>query len=481
MWESATRATVSELERKTPTCRYCVRNKRNAPGTWQGPEGWKPVAPGYVSPPMLSGILGVSGFLTDERKTVEQILWAVKAAPVADVNEWAVLVAMAEAADQDGSNSFLSVTTISRRTRLAERTVQRRIGTLEERGLLRRGDQTSARMIPADRRPVVYDLQVPYSFFRPEKSYAGADVELSVNIWRAGRGRPPLTAQDRPDLTAAPEKGQRADRGVKRRQADGVTTSHPVDQDGVTTSHPRGDYESPHGVTTSHPTLPNNPPHNPPRSAARSAATADTVETSSSSITSGNASDRDDAAAAATATSTTRASATRGTTPAAILEAAGLDTAAAGRFRAWLVTGTGATNPDGLIVTLRNTGRLPERLSQWRASEDPTQVPGPPRAGHLAWCGDCDRATRTAVARDAEGRDYVRRCPACNINASTTTAPSTAAHGPAAAASDDTARDAYEAARAARAALPAGVRRRTTTIGNVVDIATVRDAQRSAQ
>lgn len=218
------------------------------------------------------------------------------------------------------------------------------------------------------------------------------------------------------------------------------------------------------------------------RSAARSAATASPVETSSSSITSGNASDRDDDddAAAATATSTTRAGATRGT-PGTILGAAGLDAAQAVRFRAWLMRATNATNPDGLIVTLNNTGRLPERLSQWRASEDPSQVPGPPRAGHLAWCGDCDRATRTAVARDAEGRDYVRRCPACNINASTTTAPSTAAHGPAAAASDDTARDAYEAARAARAALPAGVRRRTTTIGNVVDIATVRDAQRSAQ
>jgi hypothetical protein len=203
------------------------------------------------------------------------------------------------------------------------------------------------------------------------------------------------------------------------------------------------------------------------------------VETSSSSITSRNASD---GAAAATATSTPRARATRGTTPATILEAAGLDTTAAGRFRAWLVTGTGATNPDGLIVTLHNTGRLPERVSQWRASEDPTQVPGPGRAAHMTWCGDCDRATRTAVAHDAEGREYVRRCPVCNVNAaSTTPGTSRAAHGPATAASDDTARDAYEAARAARAALPAGVRRRTTTIGNVVDISTVRDAQRSAQ
>jgi hypothetical protein len=217
------------------------------------------------------------------------------------------------------------------------------------------------------------------------------------------------------------------------------------------------------------------------RSAALRAATASPVETSSSSSTSRNASDRDDAAAAK-APSTTRAGATRGTTPATALEAAGLDTTAAGRFRAWLVTGTGATNPDGLIVTLHNTGRLPERLSQWRASEDPTQVPGPGRVLHMAWCGDCDRATRTAVAHDTEGREYVRRCPVCNVNAtSTTPGPSRAARGPATATSDDTTGDAYEAARAARAALPAGVRRRRTTIGNVVDIATVRATQGSDQ
>ena len=57
----------------------------------------------------------------------EQVWWAIKAAPVADVEEWAVLVAMAEAADQDGCNSFLSANTIAARTRLARRTVQRRM------------------------------------------------------------------------------------------------------------------------------------------------------------------------------------------------------------------------------------------------------------------------------------------------------------------------------------------------------------------
>ena len=215
-------------------------------------------------------------------------------------------------------------------------------------------------------------------------------------------------------------------------------------------------------------------------SAALRAATADTVETSSSSSSSGNAI----AIAAAAATGSAdhdHGDAPRAVqAPSAILEAMMLNTDEATRFRTWLVTATNAKNPDGLIVTLHTSGRLSERISQWRTSETFTRtVPGSPSAarGHLAWCGDCDRQTRTAVATDAEGREYVRRCPACNINAS----PVPVADEPAPPATDDITGDAYEAARAARAALPTGVRRRRTTIGTVTDIATVRAAQMSDQ
>jgi hypothetical protein len=420
---------------------------------------------------------------------MEQILWAVKSAPVADVNEWAVLVAMAEAADQDGTNSFLSVTTISQRTRLAERTVQRRIGFLEDRGLLKRGDQTSARMIPADRRPVVYDLQVPYSFFRPEKTYDRSEAELSVNIWRAGRGRAPLTPEDRPDLVAAPEKNRRIDNGVPRPkkespdpgspdpvESDGVTTSHPAESDGVTTSPGRGDYESHRGVTTSHPTLPSNPPHDPPRSAARSAATANPVETSSSNDTFRNARGRDDAAAQESADHDHGDATRADNAPGAILDAMMLNPDEAARFRAWLVTATNATNPDGLIVTLHTSGRLPERLTQWRAS-DGTASAAPAAHGattastgaaQLRWCGRCDQDTRMATVTDHDGRELLRRCPTCNINAGRP-APGAGASQAiaqqvelAAANSTDAGREAF---LAARAALPAGARRRVTTIG----------------
>lgn len=155
------------------------------------------------------------------------------------------------------------------------------------------------------------------------------------------------------------------------------------------------------------------------------------------------------------------------------------------RFRAWLITAAGSRNPDGLIVALHGSGRLSERLSQWRASEAPfdTQVPDVRRPGHLAWCGQCDRQTRTAMATDAEGREYVRRCPNCNINTGNQPPGSGAARAIAAlaASTDRTPGSGRAAFEAARANLPQGVARRTTTIGTTIDPATARHRAESEQ
>lgn len=218
-------------------------------------------------------------------------------------------------------------------------------------------------------------------------------------------------------------------------------------------------------------------------SAALRAATAEPVETPSSS-TLGNARDREDAAAAMSFADDDHGDATRaGTTPAAILETMTLNPDEAARFRAWLVTATNATNPDGLIVTLHGSGRLSERMSQWRSSES---TPKPPsgaygatssatgRPAHLRWCGRCDQDTRTATVTDPDGREYVRRCPTCNINAGHTPPGAGASQAIAeqvALAAANSTEDGRAAFLAARAALPAGARRRVTTIGEPVKVA----------
>lgn len=215
-------------------------------------------------------------------------------------------------------------------------------------------------------------------------------------------------------------------------------------------------------------------------SAARSAATAPPVETSSSS---NSPVTREDAAAAGDHVDAPRDGRGRQRMhPADILDGMMLNPDEAGRFRAWLVDATGATNPDGLIVTLHGSGQLSERLSQWRASESApagygaVQAPPAPRPGRLEWCGRCDQHTRMLTGYDQDGAEYLRRCPTCHVMAGIES-PGAGAHHVIAAQAAQAARASgagRAAFQAARATLPAGTPRRDTTIGQTIDTTTAR-------
>ncbi|MFC8277804.1 helix-turn-helix domain-containing protein [Streptomyces sp. NPDC057271] len=175
----------------------------------------------------------------------EAVLWATSDAPIASVNEFAVLTMLAEKADPDGCNAFPSRPTIAARTKVDPKTVLRCFQALEARGLIAEGDQRAAEYIRADRRPVVYDLLIPYSWF--------PNIDR-INKERQERGRPPLTRSTRPDIAPAPAKKQRSDKGkprAKKQAADQQESSRgdsksPRDEDGygVTLSPPRGDSQS---------------------------------------------------------------------------------------------------------------------------------------------------------------------------------------------------------------------------------------------
>lgn len=137
----------------------------------------------------------------------EPILWAFKHAPVVDSAERLVLMALADAADEDGCNAYLSQATIAERAMVDVRTVRRKLPELELRRLIGRGDQSAAEHIPADKRPVVYDVLVPYVRFM--------DIE-QTNRYRANRGRKPLTEGNRPLQPPAPAKPTRRDKGTGR-------------------------------------------------------------------------------------------------------------------------------------------------------------------------------------------------------------------------------------------------------------------------
>lgn len=135
------------------------------------------------------------------------MIWAVKDAPVADVEERAVLSQLSEEADESGCGAGISVPTIAERTRLDEQTVRRRIHDMLDRRLLALGDQSIVAYIRADRRPAVYDLLIPYSGF--------ASV-ARVNRERARKGLPLLTPENRPDIAPPPPLKPRADKGARR-------------------------------------------------------------------------------------------------------------------------------------------------------------------------------------------------------------------------------------------------------------------------
>jgi len=86
--------------------------------------------------------------------------WALNDAPVDSPVLTVVLLAMAERANDDGSECRQSIATIAAKARVSTRSVQRHIKVLLDQGVIVLGDQTLTGHHRADHRPVVYDLQM---------------------------------------------------------------------------------------------------------------------------------------------------------------------------------------------------------------------------------------------------------------------------------------------------------------------------------
>jgi hypothetical protein len=200
------------------------------------------------------------------------ILWAMKNAPVTDAEERVILIALAETAWSDGTDAFPSKKTLAEVSVLDPKTVQRRLRSLAARKVIALGNQAAAAYIPEWNRPNVYDLLIPFSWY--------PDI-AQVNAERKGRGKPPLTAQERPNLAPAPPKKQRADKGKPRKKRvihkEGGDYKSPLPgtgetgQEGGTTSPDGGDYKSQtRGLQDPQPS-----PHNPPQETPRPSFPAD--------------------------------------------------------------------------------------------------------------------------------------------------------------------------------------------------------------
>jgi len=162
--------------------------------------------------------------------------WALNDSPAADTTERLILAALGGKADSDGCHAFPSRRTMARIALCDVKTVQRKLKAMQERGLIRPGDQGAARYIPAHVRPVVYDLLIPASWY-------GAERLARVNEERRHRGLPPLTQDNRPAIGTAPPKRRRSDLGQKRSSE---VEALRLERSGPTVIH-RGDSQSPEG------------------------------------------------------------------------------------------------------------------------------------------------------------------------------------------------------------------------------------------
>lgn len=117
--------------------------------------------------------------------TILTMVWALKRAPVPanDPVAHLVLIAYADHANDDGTAAWPSVATVASYARCTPRTVHTKLRLLLEHGLMRPGDQQLVDHLPANRRPVVYDLVMDST---PEPAGAGTDLGPGETAGQAG-------------------------------------------------------------------------------------------------------------------------------------------------------------------------------------------------------------------------------------------------------------------------------------------------------
>jgi hypothetical protein len=116
--------------------------------------------------------------------SIEALSWALHDADVSDATEVLVLLGIANHTNRDGTGARAGQATLARYARCSIRTVRRKLVDLEERGLIRRGDQRAVDHIPSQFRPIVWDLVLPGQSVLPDRTDCptSADTAMSPQV-----------------------------------------------------------------------------------------------------------------------------------------------------------------------------------------------------------------------------------------------------------------------------------------------------------
>lgn len=90
--------------------------------------------------------------------SVQALTWVLEEAPNVRAHLVAALLGLANHADRFGKGAHPSQLTLARYTRKSDRGVRNDLSQLEADGLIKRGDQRLVAHLPADERPVVWNL-----------------------------------------------------------------------------------------------------------------------------------------------------------------------------------------------------------------------------------------------------------------------------------------------------------------------------------
>ena len=114
--------------------------------------------------------------------------WVLEEAPDLPAHCFGVLMALASKAREDGTAAYPGQDWLATRTRKSDRSVRSDLATLEQIGLIRRGDQSVVAHITADERPVVWDLAIEMSGAQRERKQASARKSTSARNEQSAQG-----------------------------------------------------------------------------------------------------------------------------------------------------------------------------------------------------------------------------------------------------------------------------------------------------
>lgn len=94
--------------------------------------------------------------------SLRALTWAIYeiGSALKDASAYRVLLILADNANDEGRGAYPSASTIAEETGMSLRTVRNKLNDLETAGIIMRGDQALADYLPANRRSVVWDLNL---------------------------------------------------------------------------------------------------------------------------------------------------------------------------------------------------------------------------------------------------------------------------------------------------------------------------------